>query len=301
MVIPVMLSIPSIVAICIMVGVLLFAYLKKVAITFALIIANLFVFFISSIYTHEILVELGFSPMYLSEGYISNLFTLFTSMFVHAGYLHILGNMLVLFFIGMAFEQRVGRKRFLIIYLTTGICGAITFSIVNWGSPTLLVGASGAIFGILGAFAAAYPRDEVVMPIPVGIMFITRMRVVTAAIIFALFETLLVFLSPYMQDNTAHFAHLGGLVSGMILAMLMIKNRGLYTETSKGWNTGVLEEFAQTPEQFEILEKIKNERIPEVRRLWLNKFMETARCPKCGKPLLFTKNGVICKNCGFRR
>ncbi|HHH80226.1 MAG TPA: rhomboid family intramembrane serine protease [Thermoplasmatales archaeon] len=295
-----LLSTPSMVAMVLMVSVLLIAYLKKVTMTFAIILANLLVFFISSVYTKEILVELGFSPIYLSQGYTLNLFTLFTSMFVHAGYLHILGNMLVLFFIGTAFEQRVGSKRFLTIYLITGVCGALTFSLVNWGSPTLLVGASGAIFGILGAFAAAYPRDEVMMPIPVGVMFITRMKVVTAAIIFAIFETLLVFLSPYLQDNTAHFAHLGGLVSGMILAMLLVKEKRMTRETIS-FNVDVLKEFAETPEQFSILEKIKNERIPEVKRLWLNRFMETTRCPKCGTHLSLTKNGVVCKNCGFRR
>ncbi|RLF27254.1 MAG: hypothetical protein DRN01_02910 [Thermoplasmata archaeon] len=295
-----LLSTPSMVAMVLMVSVLLIAYLKKVTMTFAIILANLLVFFISSVYTKEILVELGFSPIYLSQGYAINLFTLFTSMFVHAGYLHILGNMLVLFFIGTAFEQRVGSKRFLTIYLITGVCGALTFSLVNWGSPTLLVGASGAIFGILGAFAAAYPRDEVMMPIPVGIMFITRMKVVTAAIIFALFETLLVFLSPYLQDNTAHFAHLGGLVSGMMLAMLLVKEKRM-TRATISFNVDVLKEFAETPEQFSILEKIKNERIPEVKRLWLNRFMETTRCPKCGAHLSLTKNGVFCKNCGFRR
>ncbi|HEC94948.1 MAG TPA: rhomboid family intramembrane serine protease, partial [Thermoplasmatales archaeon] len=237
--------------------------------------------------------------------YIPKLFTLFTSMFVHAGYFHILGNILVLFFIGIAFEQRVESRRFLTIYLTAGVCGAITFSLANWDSPTLLVGASGAIFGILGAFAAAYPRDRVIMPLPfLGIWAIALMRrgirVVYAVLIFAGIETLLVFLSPYMQDNTAHFAHLGGLVSGMILAMLLIKKEQGYT-TVDYLDTVNLETLAETPEQHEMVERIKNERIPEVRRLWVARFMETVRCPRCGGPLDFTKKGVVCRNCGFRR
>jgi len=281
-----------------MVGVPFFAYARRIMMTFALITANFLVFFISSLY-HVAFFELGFQPVYLSDGKILSWYTLVTSMFVHANLPHILGNMLVLFFVGLAFEQRIGSKRFLIIYLITGICGAITFSVVNLEAKTLLVGASGAIFGILGTFAAAYPRDEVVIPIPIGIMFITRVRVITAAIVFALFETLMFFFNKYVPDDTAHFAHLGGLVSGMILAMLLIKKEQRYT-TVDYLDAVNLETLAETPEQHEMVERIKNERIPEVRRLWVARFMETVRCPRCGGSLDFTKKGVVCRNCGFR-
>ena len=81
---------------------------------------------------------------------------------------------MVFFFVGMAFEQRIGWKKFLTIYLLTGVCGALTHSLLNLGSGIVLIGASGAIFGILGAFAFSYPRDEVVMPIPLGIIMVFR-------------------------------------------------------------------------------------------------------------------------------
>jgi rhomboid protease GluP len=151
----------SIVAICIMIGALIVAYVKKWMMTYALIIANFVVFILTFIFQVQtlygnisvIVLDLGFSPVYLSFEYSPQLYTLFTSMFVHSGFLHIFGNMLIFFFIGMAFEQRVGWKKFLIIYLLTGICGALTHSLLNLGSSTVLVGASGAIFGIMGAFA----------------------------------------------------------------------------------------------------------------------------------------------------
>ena len=58
---------------------------------------------------------------------------------------------------GIAFEERIGRGKFLLIYLVTGVCGALVFSVVNLGSPVVLIGTSGAIFGVMGGFAYAYP------------------------------------------------------------------------------------------------------------------------------------------------
>ena len=212
-------SLISLVAIAIMVGTIVVAYLKKITITYAIIIANLFVFLLTLFFENEIIGDLGFRPVFLSPDFLLNSYTLFTSMFVHSGFLHILGNMFVFFFMGIAFEQRIGPKKFLTIYLITGVCGALTHALLNLNSNIPLVGASGAIFGILGAFAYAYPRDEVVMPVPIGIMFIMRIKVIYATILFAILETVVVIFS--VQDSTAHFAHLGGLVSGVLLAAVL--------------------------------------------------------------------------------
>ena len=213
---------------------LIFTYAKKLMMTYGLIIANFIVFILTVIFQQEIIfgiengvfqyAGLSFRPIYLQIEYSPQLYTLFTSMFIHSGFAHIFGNMLVFFFIGMAFEQRIGWKKFLIIYLITGICGTITHSLLNLGSAIPLVGASGAIFGIMGAFASSYPRDEVVMPIPLGIIMVfRRIKVIYAVILFAALETFIVFMD--VQDNTAHFAHLGGLVSGAILAAIFLKIR----------------------------------------------------------------------------
>ncbi len=209
-------SVVSLIAICIMIGTIVVAYLKKFSLTYSIIIGNFFIFLISLFFSTEIINELGFRPIYLSLELLPNIYTLFTSMFVHSDFLHILGNMFVFFFMGIAFEQRIGAKKFLLIYLITGVCGALTHSLLNIDSPIPLIGASGAIFGILGAFAYAYPRDEIVMPVPIGIMFIMRIKVIYATILFAVFETIVVMFS--VQDSTAHFAHLGGLASGVVLA-----------------------------------------------------------------------------------
>jgi len=301
----------SLVAICIMVGAIVIAYVKKLMITYALIIANLLVFALTFVFENEIIGDLGFRPIYLSAQYFPNVYTLFTSMFVHSGFLHIFGNMLVFFFMGIAFEQRIGAKKFLAIYLITGVCGALTHSLINLGSTTLLIGASGAIFGIMGAFAYSYPRDEIVMPVPIGIMIIMKIKVIYATIIFAALETVVVMFD--VQDTTAHFAHLGGLVSGAILAALLIKSRGekgqsgetIYYDAhtkqkSKKINFSNLEKLAETREQKEMLKRIESETVPQVKDIWLEHFLEKAKCPKCGKALNSFEGKIWCEGCDFK-
>jgi membrane associated rhomboid family serine protease len=334
----------SIVAVCIMVGSLVFAYYRKWMMTYAIIVANIIVFVLSVIYQddilgatyanvqqNQILIEtagLGFRPIYISSEYYHQSYTLFTSMFVHSGFAHIFGNMLVFFFMGMAFEQRIGWKKFLIIYLLTGVCGALTQSVVHLNYSTNIagasagyqllsdanaipmVGASGAIFGILGAFAFSYPRDEVVMPIPLGIMIITRVKVIYAAIIFAAMETIIVWLD--VQDTTAHFAHLGGLVSGFILAAILIR-RNTHTKEGKTIyydsftpqklkkiDINELRKLATTPELMEMVDKIEKESVPQVREIWLEHFLEKTVCPKCKNHLSHFDGKIWCERCDFK-
>jgi len=304
-------SLPSLFCILIIVGIILFSYFKKIMMTYALIFSN-FIVFIITIAFNDVVSELGFRPIYLSIQYFPQLYTLFTSMFIHGGFLHIFGNMFVFLFMGMAFEQRIGWKNFLTIYLITGLCGALTHSFLNLGSPITLIGASGAVFGILGAFAYSYPRDEVVMPIPVGIMFITRIKVIYAAILFAVIETVIVVYD--VQDNTAHFAHLGGLVSGVILAAVLIGNQGVKTKESaekaiyydisqvpksQKVDFSSLKKLATTAELKDELIKIENESVIQVRDIWLEHFFNKTVCPKCGKPLKHSNGKIWCEDKHF--
>ena len=292
------LNLPSMISIVVILAILTVAHIKKITLTISLLLANIIVFFIYSIYPVQITLGLAFNTAYLSPAGVPYLYTLLTSMFVHSNFAHLFGNMFVLFFLGTAFERRVGSKIFLLIYVITGVCGAVTFSFIHLNSTIFLVGASGAIFGILGAFATAYPRDEVVMPIPVGIMLITRVKVITAAILFATLETILSIWSPYISDNTAHLAHIGGLISGIVLSLFLVRNSK--SKSSGNLNLRMLERLVKTPEQSEILERIKNERIEEVRELWLDKFIEITKCPECRSGLYRQENEIRCKNCKFK-
>jgi len=302
----------SLVAIGIMIGTLVVAFLKKITLTYSIIIANFFVFLVSLFFRTEIINELGFRPIYLSLEMFPNVYTLFTSMFIHSDFLHILGNMFVFFFMGVAFEQRIGPKKFLLIYLITGVCGALTHSLLNSGSTIPLIGASGAIFGILGAFAYAYPRDEIVMPVPIGIMFIMRIKVIYATILFAVFETIIVMFS--VQDSTAHFAHLGGLASGVILAAILLRNRAeKQTQTTSirpldymqikkddAINFSHLTTLVKTSEEKKILQRIEKEDVLQVRNMWLEHFLEKVTCPVCNKPLNHLDRKIWCEQNHFQ-
>jgi membrane associated rhomboid family serine protease len=300
-------------------------------ITYALIIVNIIIFIITAIFSDQIIgsldifqnqiifeyAGLGFRPLYLDLSFLPQSYTLFTSMFIHGGFAHIFGNMIILFFIGIPFEQRVGWKKFIIIYLIAGICGSLTHSILNLEFPNnyiTLIGASGAIFGIMGAFAVSYPRDEVVMPIGIGIMFLTRIKVMYAVIFFAAVETFIVWLD--VADTTAHYAHLGGLIAGAILAAVLIRRNKKADGTVASFETTYydsytpqkpdkkdysnLEKLATTNELKDILKKIENETVPQVRDTWIEHFVEKAVCPKCGNKLFNLNHKISCEKCGFK-
>jgi len=306
----------ALLCICIMIVTLILAYYKKWMMTYALIIANFAVFIVTILYSFEVIYGLGFRPIYLTPEYFPQIYTLFTSMFIHSviNPWHIMGNMLIFFFIGTAFEQRIGWKKFIIIYFVTGMCAAIAHSIININtenSTTVLIGASGAIFGIMGAFAYSYPRDEVIMPIPIGIMFLTRIKVMYAVILFAALETIIVALA--IEDMTAHFAHIGGLISGFILAAILLRKKKTHTKEGatiyydsfadqrlSNIDIKELKKLATTPELKDMYKKIEKETVPQVRDVWLEHFIENAVCPKCGKSLHHFDNKIWCEYCGFR-
>jgi membrane associated rhomboid family serine protease len=311
----------AILCICIMIGAIFLGIIKKFMMTHVLIVSNIVIFVITWIFFFEIVygfengllnyAGLGFRSIYLSSEYFPQIYTLFTSMFIHGGFAHIFGNMIVFFFIGLPFEQRIGWKNFLIIYLVTGVCGALTHSLLNLGSAVPLIGASGAIFGILGAFGFSYPRDEVVMPIGIIIMFLTKIKVIYAVIFFAALETVVVWLD--VEDSTAHFAHLGGLVSGIILAAILLRKQKTHTklgktiyydsfsqQRSKEVDISKLKKFATTQELKEMLNRIENETVPQVKDVWLEYFFEKAICPKCNNPLYHFEGKIWCEHCGFR-
>ena len=310
----------SLISILIMILTISISYLKKWMMTYSLIIANFIIFILTILFQREIIfgleyygmAGLAFRPIYLSLEYSPQLYTLFTSMFIHSGLMHIVGNMLVFFFIGMGLEQRIGWKKFIIIYLLSGIIGTITHSLLNLNSPIPLVGASGAIFGIMGAFAYSYPRDEVVMPIPIGFfMIFRRIKVIYAVLIFAAIETVIVIFN--VQDTTAHFAHLGGLVGGVLLAYIIVGKNKTHTESGKTiffdtTNTikqrkidfSKLKNLATTPDLKEMLIKIEKENVPQVREIWLDYFLDKTICPKCGNKLKHNKNQIFCEKCDYK-
>ena len=142
--------------------------------------------------------------------------TLLTSMFMHGGWMHLIGNMLYLWIFGDNVEDVMGHARFVVFYVTCGILAALSHAVTDPSSTIPMVGASGAISGVLGAYVLLYPRAHVLVFMPgVGM---TR---VAAGVVLGLWFVMQL-LSGGMSiggsgGGVAFFAHIGGFVAGMAL------------------------------------------------------------------------------------
>jgi membrane associated rhomboid family serine protease len=146
-------------------------------------------------------------------------FSLITSMFLHGGIMHLVGNMLYLWIFGNNIEDAMGHGRFLLFYLICGVVAAMSHALTDAGSVVPMIGASGAISGILGAYLLLYPRAQVLVLIPLG--FFTRLMYIPAGFVLG-FWFLLQLISGSVTvgqggGGVAWFAHIGGFLAGMIL------------------------------------------------------------------------------------
>ena len=157
--------------------------------------------------------------------------TLFTSMFMHGGWLHIVGNMLFLWVFGNNIEERLGRLKFALFYVLAGLIAVYTQSVIDTGSTAPTIGASGAIAGVLGAYALLYPRARVLTLIFI-IFFVTLVEI-PALILLALWF-ILQFIPALGQvavqsggdQGVAYFAHVGGFLFGLAVAGLILLRTG---------------------------------------------------------------------------
>jgi membrane associated rhomboid family serine protease len=150
---------------------------------------------------------------------------LFTSMFWHGGWMHLLGNMLYLWIFGDNVEDKLGHFRYLIFYLATGVAAALTQVALDPTSTVPTIGASGAIAGVLGAYLVSFPRSRVLTLIPI---IIFPWFVEIPAVIYLFFWFLLQLLEgigqlgvPQAAGGVAVWAHIGGFIAGVILVKLM--------------------------------------------------------------------------------
>lgn len=205
----------------------------------------------------------------------------FTAMFVHANFGHILGNLIVLLAFALPFEERIGHRRFLGLYLASGLAGTLAEIGVTWGQPVFMMGASGAVFGIIGAFAATYPNLVIPLPVPlVLMMFFVRMRVILAAVLFAAlqFASVLVF----ANDGVAYWAHLGGLAAGLVLGTLTHR-ASPQSRKPVAVDLKLLKPFAKDSGSQGALAKMEEyQGEPQLFQVWLERFVKGARCPTCG-------------------
>jgi membrane associated rhomboid family serine protease len=147
--------------------------------------------------------------------------TLVTSMFLHGGVMHLAGNMLYLWIFGNNVEDAMGHARFVIFYLLCGVAAALAQALPNADSAIPMIGASGAISGVLGAYLLLFPRAHVLVLIPLGVF--TRLIHLPAMFVLGFWFVLQLINSALAaggQGGVAWGAHIGGFIAGMILIPL---------------------------------------------------------------------------------
>jgi rhomboid family protein len=162
----------------------------------------------------------------LTDKSAPTLLTIFTSMFMHGGLLHIAGNMLFLWIFGNNVEDSMGRPRFVVFYLLGGIAAALAQVLVSPDATTPTIGASGAIAAVLGGYALLYPRARVVTLVIV-IFFITLIELPALLVLGGWFLLQLFYGTADLTQplaggggGVAYFAHIGGFVFGLVLIKL---------------------------------------------------------------------------------
>lgn len=169
--------------------------------------------------------EFGMIPFDLTQSPMRGYPTIFSAMFLHGGFWHLAGNMLYLWIFGANIEDVLGKFRFILFYLVCGTIAAFCHAVTNAGSGIPMIGASGAIAGILGAYMILYPKAKVRTLIFLG-FFITIIRI-PAVVLLLLWMALQIYNSLIMQADgggVAWLAHIGGFIAGMVL-ILPFKNR----------------------------------------------------------------------------
>jgi membrane associated rhomboid family serine protease len=186
----------------------------------------------------EFVFEFGVTPCRLTglcpvpEAFPHPMVTIFTSMFLHGGLFHVGGNMLYLWIFGNNVEDTLGHGRFLLFYLLSGIAAAAAQTVVNPGSAIPMIGASGAVSGVLGAYLLLFPHARVLMLIT---FFVFIRFVYIPAVIVLGFWIIVQFLNGLITvsaaaagreaGGVAWFAHIGGFLAGMALLFVLRPRR----------------------------------------------------------------------------
>lgn len=144
-------------------------------------------------------------------------------MFLHGGFLHLLGNMWFLYIFGDNVEERLGPARFLAFYVLSGLAAAFIHLVSNWRSPLPTIGASGAIAGVMGAYFILFPRAKVLTMIPIFFFpFLFELPAVFFLGYWALMQFLLASMTHGQAGGVAWWAHLGGFAFGLVTVRLFL-------------------------------------------------------------------------------
>ncbi len=213
------------------------------AVTYFLIAFNFLIYLFEATLSepglHDLIRQFALIPDHVALGLAGQagglagaVFPMFTSMFLHAGWMHVIGNMWALWIFGDNIEDQLGHFLYLVFYVACGLGAAVLHVLLNWGSPIPTVGASGAIAGVMGAYLLLYPRARVSTFLPPFFFFALPAWVVLGYWIVVQFFSGAAKSVVYARQGTgggiAFWAHVGGFVVGMILIKVLPERKGRY-------------------------------------------------------------------------
>lgn len=194
-------------------------------VTYALIAANTLVFaylLFNNGQADAFVHKYALVPANITAG--QNLLTLLTSMFLHGGFMHLIGNMLFLNIFGDNLEDRFGHLRFLLFYLLAGLAGSALQIAINPISAIPNLGASGAIAGVMGGYLVLYPRERIDVLWTFGFIGVSTVPASTMLLYWIVFQLLYgVGSIGFTGGGVAYFAHLGGFAFGYLVTKLFVK------------------------------------------------------------------------------
>ncbi len=261
---------------------------------------------------------LGFNPAVVYH-FPWMIYTVFTSIFVHGGFFHLLMNSIVLLFLCTYFESLVGRRRYLLLFLTSAFFAEAFHTIASltlypelmgpyYASRAFLatlIGASGGIFGIMTAFAVMYPRQRIT--IFVGFFPLPNVPLFLAVGIAVAMEVVNMFFQPW--STVAHAAHVGGAIVGGIYGAyyrihgykrVRTPEKPKRRKSPKVYNLESLYQFVYSTWDKDIYNRILED--DEFREYWIGKLVNGKPCPNCGSPLRYDEASgeAVCDSCGYK-
>lgn len=189
-------------------------------VTYILIALNVIVFLLELSGGNAFIEKWAFIPARFLENPSTDAPTLFTSMFMHAGWMHLIGNMLYLWIFGDNVEDRFGSVKFIIFYLLCGIGALFAQLAFSTDSTIPNVGASGAISGVLAAYLLLFPKGRIRVFMGRGVVHAPALVVIGIWILLQVFSGIGSLQTTGQQGGVAYMAHIGGFVAGLILTFL---------------------------------------------------------------------------------
>lgn len=188
-------------------------------VTYSLIAMNVLFFFVELTGGDAFIMQWAFVPSRFLANPFNDFLTLFSSMFMHAGWVHLGGNMLYLWIFGDNVEDRFGHVKFLIFYLVCGLAATFAQLVFSLGSNIPNLGASGAIAGVLGAYILLFPKGKIRVLQGQQVVQVSALIVIGLWIVLQLFSSI-GSITATETGGVAYMAHVGGFIAGLALTFL---------------------------------------------------------------------------------